>query len=217
MFDIGWSELLVIGAVALIVVGPKDLPGMLRTGGRMVAKARGMAREFQGAMEDAAREADLKEFTDIKKDVAGWSKSIGADAPAKFAKNLMKTDAKPKEAPAPGSLDAADAAEAAGWEADQAAQAARAAEAARIAGIERSAAELEAGAPNPAPSLAQHTAAASSAGSGAAASSAGSDAPASGAGSGAPASSVGSGAPASGAGLDKPASDVGTDKSTSGV
>ena len=187
MFDIGWSELLVIGAVALIVVGPKDLPGMLRTGGRMVAKARGMAREFQGAMEDAAREADLKEFTDIKKDVAGWSKSIGADAPAKFAKNLMKTDAKPKEAPAPGSLDAADAAEAAGWEAEQAA---RAAEAARIAGIERSAAELEAGAPNPAPSLAQHTAAASSAGSG---------------------------APASGAGLDKPASDVGTDKSTSGV
>ena len=214
MFDIGWSELLVIGAVALIVVGPKDLPGMLRTGGRMVAKARGMAREFQGAMEDAAREADLKEFTDIKKDVAGWSKSIGADAPAKFAKNLMKTDAKPKEAPAPGSLDAADAAEAAGWEADQAA---RAAEATRIAGIERSAAELEADAPNPAPSLAQHTAAASSAGSGAPASSAGSGAAASGAGSGAPASSAGSGAPASGAGLDKPASDVGTDKSTSGV
>jgi sec-independent protein translocase protein TatB len=214
MFDIGWSELLVIGAVALIVVGPKDLPGMLRTGGRMVAKARGMAREFQGAMEDAAREADLKEFTDIKKDVAGWSKSIGADAPAKFAKNLMKTDAKPKEAPAPGSLDAADAAEAAGWEAEQAA---RAAEAARIAGIERSAAELEADVPNPAPSLAQHTAAASSAGSGAPASSAGSGAPASGVGSGAPASSAGSGAPASGAGLDKPASDVGTDKSTSGV
>jgi len=214
MFDIGWSELLVIGAVALIVVGPKDLPGMLRTGGRMVAKARGMAREFQGAMEDAAREADLKEFTDIKKDVAGWSKSIGADAPAKFAKNLMKTDAKPKETPAPGSLDAADAAEAAGWEAEQAA---RAAEAARIAGIERSAAELEAGAPNPAPSLAQHTAAASSAGSGAPASSAGLGAAASGVGSGAAASSAGSGAPASGAGLDKPASDVGTDKSTSGV
>jgi sec-independent protein translocase protein TatB len=214
MFDIGWSELLVIGAVALIVVGPKDLPGMLRTGGRMVAKARGMAREFQGAMEDAAREADLKEFTDIKKDVAGWSKSIGADAPAKFAKNLMKTDAKPKEAPAPGSLDAADAAEAAGWEAEQAA---RAAEAARIAGIERSAAELEAGAPNPAPSLAQHTAAASSAGSGAAASGVGSGAPASSAGSGAPASSAGLDKPASGAGLDKPASDVGTDKSTSGV
>jgi sec-independent protein translocase protein TatB len=214
MFDIGWSELLVIGAVALIVVGPKDLPGMLRTGGRMVAKARGMAREFQGAMEDAAREADLKEFTDIKKDVAGWSKSIGADAPAKFAKNLMKTDAKPKEAPAPGSLDAADAAEAAGWEADQAA---RAAEAARIAGIERSAAELEAGAPNPAPSLAQHTAAASSAGSGAAASGVGSGAPASSAGLDKPASSAGLDKPASGAGLDKPASDVGTDKSTSGV
>ena len=54
MFDVGWSELLVIGIVALIVVGPRDLPGMFRALGRFTAKARGMAREFQRAMEAAA-------------------------------------------------------------------------------------------------------------------------------------------------------------------
>ena len=61
MFDIGWSELLVIGVVALIVVGPKDLPVMFRTLGRMTAKARMMAREFTRAMEDAAKETGLDE------------------------------------------------------------------------------------------------------------------------------------------------------------
>ncbi len=54
MFDIGWTELLVIGIVALIVVGPKDLPLMFHALGQFTAKARGMAREFQRAMEDAA-------------------------------------------------------------------------------------------------------------------------------------------------------------------
>ena len=59
MLDIGMMELFVIGALALIVVGPKELPGLLRTVGQFVAKARGMAREFQSSMEEAAREADL--------------------------------------------------------------------------------------------------------------------------------------------------------------
>lgn len=59
MLDIGMLEIFVIGALALIVVGPKELPGLLRTVGQFVAKARGMAREFQSSMEEAAREADL--------------------------------------------------------------------------------------------------------------------------------------------------------------
>lgn len=59
MLDIGMLEIFVIGALALIVVGPKELPGLLRTVGQFVAKARGMAREFQSSMEAAAREADL--------------------------------------------------------------------------------------------------------------------------------------------------------------
>ena len=53
MFDIGWSEMLVVGVVALIVVGPKDLPKMFHTLGEMTGKARGMAREFQRAMDAA--------------------------------------------------------------------------------------------------------------------------------------------------------------------
>lgn len=147
MLDIGWSELVVIGGLALIVVGPKDLPGMLRNVGRMVAKARGMAREFQGAMEDAAREADVKEFTDIKKDMTKWSDTIGSGSPKKFA-DIMNAEPKAKPAaPEPGSLDAADAAENTAWEAEQAEKARLAAKAAaeaeRSAAIERSAAELE--------------------------------------------------------------------------
>jgi len=67
MFDIGWLELMVIGIVALIVVGPKDLPGMFRTVGNFVGKARGMAREFQRTMEAAADESGLKEASETMK------------------------------------------------------------------------------------------------------------------------------------------------------
>lgn len=70
MFDIGFSELMVIGVVSLIVVGPKDLPGMFRTVGRYVGKAKGMAREFQRSMEDAADATGLKDVTSDFKDMA---------------------------------------------------------------------------------------------------------------------------------------------------
>lgn len=62
MFDIGMSELLIIGIVALIVVGPKDLPGMFRTLGRFTAKIKAMGREFSRAMENAADEAGVNEI-----------------------------------------------------------------------------------------------------------------------------------------------------------
>lgn len=67
MLDIGFTELLVIGALALIVVGPKELPGLLRTVGQFAGKARAMARDFQRTMEDAAREADLGDVADVVK------------------------------------------------------------------------------------------------------------------------------------------------------
>ena len=69
MFDIGWSELLVIGVVALVVIGPKDLPGVLRSLGQWVTKIRRMASEFQNQFQDAMREAELsdmkKQFDDL--------------------------------------------------------------------------------------------------------------------------------------------------------
>ncbi|GLK83590.1 Sec-independent protein translocase protein TatB [Ancylobacter defluvii] len=70
MFDIGWSEMLVIGVVALIVIGPKELPGVIRNVGRMVGKLRRMAGEFQGTFQEALREADL---ADVKKTLSGFA------------------------------------------------------------------------------------------------------------------------------------------------
>lgn len=66
MFDIGWTELLLIGIVALIVIGPKDLPDMFRQLGRFTAKLRQMAREFQRAMEQAANDSGVK---DVARDI----------------------------------------------------------------------------------------------------------------------------------------------------
>ncbi len=63
MFDLGWTELLVIGVVALIVIGPKDLPMLFRKVGKFVGKARAMAREFSRAMNDAADEAGVKDVS----------------------------------------------------------------------------------------------------------------------------------------------------------
>jgi sec-independent protein translocase protein TatB len=62
MFDLGWSEMLLIGVVALIVVGPKELPGLFRQIGIFMGKARGIAREFTRAMEAAADESGMKEI-----------------------------------------------------------------------------------------------------------------------------------------------------------
>lgn len=62
MFDLGFGELLVIGIVALIIVGPKDLPVLFRNVGRFMGKARGMAREFSRAMNDAAEESGVRDM-----------------------------------------------------------------------------------------------------------------------------------------------------------
>lgn len=62
MFDIGWSELAVIAVVALIVIGPRDLPRVLYTAGKMAGKARAMLREVQQSIEDIGREAELEDM-----------------------------------------------------------------------------------------------------------------------------------------------------------
>src|ERR1700722_18928812 len=76
MFDFAWSEILLIGAVALIAIGPKDMPAAIRTVSSMIKKARRMAAEFQTHVDEMVREADLgdvkKAFNDIRNlDLAG--------------------------------------------------------------------------------------------------------------------------------------------------
>jgi sec-independent protein translocase protein TatB len=61
MFDIGWSEMLIIGVVALVVIGPKELPGALKTFAYWMKQARKLAREFQSGVDDMIRQAELDE------------------------------------------------------------------------------------------------------------------------------------------------------------
>ncbi|MFM8702202.1 MAG: Sec-independent protein translocase protein TatB [Hyphomicrobiales bacterium] len=69
MFDLGGGELLVIGIIALIVIGPKELPGLLRTIGQSIAKLRRIAGDFQSQFNDAMKEADLGETRQILTDL----------------------------------------------------------------------------------------------------------------------------------------------------
>jgi sec-independent protein translocase protein TatB len=116
MFDIGWSEMAVILLVALIVIGPKDLPRVARTMGRWVAKGRAMAREFQTALEDMAREAELDKVkseiekagrTDVGKTIertidptGELSKAFDPSTIAKPATPPKASESAAKEAPA---------------------------------------------------------------------------------------------------------------------
>ena len=75
MLDMSWGEVLVIGAVALIVIGPKDLPKALRTVGKMTSQVRRMASEFQNQFHEAMREAELAELKKEVDDMAAKAQS----------------------------------------------------------------------------------------------------------------------------------------------
>ncbi len=95
-FGIGSTELMLIAIVALIVIGPRDLPKVLRTVGQVMTKVRAMAREFQGHIEDAAKESGLD---DLKKDI---SKATNFD----MNETLSDITREPGKVPTPASKDA---------------------------------------------------------------------------------------------------------------
>lgn len=96
MFDIGWSELLLIGIVALIVVGPKDLPRMFQALGRLTAKAKRLGREFTAAMEEAARDTGVKEAAEGLNDLKSMTtkKGLGIDALERATERFEKWEPK---------------------------------------------------------------------------------------------------------------------------
>jgi len=94
MFDIGWSEFVVIAVVALIAIGPKELPGALRTLGQWMGKVRRMAGEFQDQFREAMREAEM---ADIKKDIDEATGKLGSGITDPFKDLHEATEWKPAE------------------------------------------------------------------------------------------------------------------------
>ena len=101
MFDMSWGELLLIGVVALVAIGPKELPGVLRTVGQWMTKLRRLASEFQGQFHEAIREAEM---ADLKKEVDEMTSKAQSytnfDPLADIQKDIENTIAdKPAEPP----------------------------------------------------------------------------------------------------------------------
>src|SRR5262245_50307640 len=91
MFDIGWSELLVIGIVALIAIGPKELPAVLRTVGQWMGKIRRMASEFQGQFQEAMREAEMADLKKQVDDMTSTASSFTNFDPTGTVRNEIET------------------------------------------------------------------------------------------------------------------------------
>jgi sec-independent protein translocase protein TatB len=112
MFNLGWGELVVIGIVALIAIGPKELPTVLRTLGQWMGKVRRMANEFQGQFQEALREA---EFADLKKHTDDISSSVSefstidplADVQKDVERSFEETPAADSPPPVTPAVDAA--------------------------------------------------------------------------------------------------------------
>lgn len=102
MFDIGWSELILIGVVALVAIGPKELPGVLRMVGQWMGKARKMAAEFQGQFQEAMREAEMadlkKSFDEVKEAASGFTGGGLMTSLQKDVSDSLRVDALDKPA-----------------------------------------------------------------------------------------------------------------------
>jgi sec-independent protein translocase protein TatB len=111
MLDFSWSELILIGIVALVAIGPKELPGVLRTVGQWMGKARKMAAEFQSQFQEAMREAemaDLKQsFDEVRQAASGLSTGNLLTSLEKNVSDSLRTDVadKPAEPPATPAIE----------------------------------------------------------------------------------------------------------------
>ncbi len=105
MFDIGWSELIVIGVVALIAIGPKELPGVLRMVGQWMGKARRMANEFQNQFQEAMREAEVadmkKQFDDVTAAASNLASGNVLTSAVKDVEEALKLDTSAIATPTP--------------------------------------------------------------------------------------------------------------------
>jgi sec-independent protein translocase protein TatB len=112
MFDISWTEFLLIGIVALIVIGPKELPGVLRTLGQWTRKVRGMAADFQNQFQEAMREAEMadlkKQVDDIAHDLKDFDplKDVRSDVEA-MGKDIERSLEAAPEPKAPAAIEPA--------------------------------------------------------------------------------------------------------------
>ena len=81
MFGLGWAEIMVVGIVALIVIGPKELPVVFRKVGQFVGKAKGMARDFSSAMHDAAKESGMEDAMESMNSITDTVHMVGDPTP----------------------------------------------------------------------------------------------------------------------------------------
>ena len=95
MFDIGWSELLVIAVVAIVVVGPKDLPKLMRSFGHYAGKLRRAASDFQRQFEEAMRESEIEEVKKALESVRAETPSLDLEASIDQPMMLPKPAAAP--------------------------------------------------------------------------------------------------------------------------
>src|SRR5258706_3663364 len=112
MFDIGWSEFVVIAVGGLIAIGQKELPGVLRMVGKWMGKARKMAAEFQGQFQEAMREAEMadlkKSFDEVKEAATGFTSGNVMTSLEKDVGNALRIDDIDKPAAAAADTPAID-------------------------------------------------------------------------------------------------------------
>lgn len=107
MFDVGWSELVVIAVVALVVIGPKELPGVLRSIGFWMGKVRRMASEFQGQFQEAMREAEMADLKKQVDDLSSTATDLTSYDPVADVKKDIESAFEDKPADTPSSDAAA--------------------------------------------------------------------------------------------------------------